>query len=702
MMKKKLALLFLVSIFLFGFSDPVRVMAAEVNGGGVGETQDTGDGEAAASQVYLSRFPKKTVYTYGESFDSSGLELVRINSDGSESIITDFIVEGFRSDQLGTQKITIRYGDYSVDINVSVQAAKITNLRAGGVTMDSYTLAWDAAAGATHYEIYRKDIVSGTFQLLTTTLENSYTVYDSSTAVNTYMIRLAMTVDGVTNYGDFSEPFSAATAPGKVESVSVVNTGDTFVELTWSPVTDAAGYSIYRVDAATGALTYVGDSVTTSYRDTGLKSGTGYRYQVAAHRLNKFFGGELSPALDTSTNPAKVPLKSKAGDGKARLTWTLVNGATSYDIYMGDDISGYSLISTRDSSSGNTYIVEELTLGASYSFYIVAKRDYNGVVYEGVSSDLTTVTIEEILPTSTQPKYFADKAAFLKSTAYTTIDFFKNNVNFKKSYVIPGLVNTNVGGFTSTAMCPQGIAFAGNYLLMTAYDLAGEELSVVYCMDKKTRELVTTLILPTNAHVGGICYDGKNVWITTGSKVSAISYSDIKAAAKSGEPYVEVNFHSVCKVGLSASYIAYYNDKLWVGSYNELETTKLYSFSIDDYGSYAELTREDTMTMPTRVQGIAFTEDGQMIISRSCQLYAGLRGYMRRIDVYRPDLSMEGSGSIKLGSVVKYEYVPSMNEGIALDGGYLYVLFESAAFENASYKVDRISAFDLTKILPSE
>ena len=687
-MKKKLVALFLISMISFCLSDLIKVSAAEV--GTV----------VTVNQIYLSRYPDKTVYGYGESFDAAGMEVIGINSDGTTSTITDYTVEGFHSDQLGSQVITIRYQNYSESLSVFIQPSKVTGVRVSERGASSYTLAWDAAAGVSYYEVYRKNSATGTFQLMTTTENNSYPVYDQSGAIYTYQIRAVMLLGGMNYNGEFSDPFDATTTPGKVESISVVSTTDTSTTLSWSPVSSATGYSIYRKNPTTGELIHLGDTTALSYQVTGLKAGTSYQYQVSAYRLNNAFGGELSPLLDTSTNPAKVPLKSKAGDGKARLTWTKVNGATSYDIYMGDEISGYTLVSTLTDSTAGTYIVEDLEQGVDYSFYMIAKRDYNGTVYEGAKSDLKTVTIEEVQATSTQAKLFADKAAFTKSTAYTKIDFFKNNVNFKKSHVIPGLMSTNVGGFSSTSMCPQGITFAGDYLLMTAYDLAGEELSVVYCMNKKTGELLTTLILPTNAHVGGITYDGKNVWITTGSKVSALWYSDIKKAARSGEPYAEVNFHSVCKVGISASYITYYNDKLWVGSYDELKTTKLYSFYVDDFDTYMELEKVDTMTMPTRVQGITFTGDGYMILSRSCQLYTGLRGYMRQIDIYQPDLSEEGSGSIDLGSCVKSEYVPSMNEGIAINGGYLYVLFESAAFENASYRVDRICAFDLKKLLP--
>lgn len=687
-MKKRLAALFFISMISFCLSDLVKISASEVST------------VVTVNQIYLSRYPDKTVYGYGESFDPAGMEIRGINSDGTTSIITDYTVEGFHSDQLGSQIVTIRYQDYNLYLSVFIQPAKVTGVKVSQPGPESYTLTWDAVNGVSYYEIQRRDNITGTSQPLATTESNSYTVYDLSGEVYTYQVRAVMLSGGFYS-GDFSDPFDATTIPGMVESVSAVSTTDTSTTISWSPVNGATGYSIYRKNPATGELIHLGDTAALTYEATGLKAGTSYQYQVRAYRLNNAFGGELSPVLDTSTNPAKVALKSKAGDGKVRLTWTKVNGATSYEIYMGDEISEYALIATITDMAATSYIAEGLELDAAYTFYMVAKRNYNGAVYEGVPSDMKTVTIAEIPATSTQAKIFADKAAFEKSTAYTKIDFFKNNVNFKKSPVIPGLANTNVGGFSSTSMCPQGITFAGDYLLMTAYDIAKEEQSVIYCMNKKTGELLTTLILPTNAHVGGITYDGKNVWVTTGTRISALWYSDIKDAARSGKPYAEVSFHSVCKVGISASYITYYNNKLWVGSYDELSTTKLYNFYVDDFGTYMELEKVDTMSMPTRVQGIAFTEDGLMILSRSCQLYAGLRGYMRQIDVYQPDLSQEGSGSIDLGSCVKFEYVPSMNEGIAINGGYLYVLFESAAtsFENASYRMDRICAFDLKAMI---
>jgi hypothetical protein len=98
-------------------------------------------------------------------------------------------------------------------------------------------------------------------------------------------------------------------------------------------------------------------------------------------------------------------------------------------------------------------VLEGLTTGETYSFYIIANRNYNGTVYSSAIPTAKSVTITEVAATSTKAKYFSNKKEFLNSDAYTKIDTFKSSVNYSKSYVIPGLIETNVGGFISNSMC---------------------------------------------------------------------------------------------------------------------------------------------------------------------------------------------------------------------------------------------------------
>lgn len=689
-MKKRILVALIMFLVTIGCSDLLFSNTANASSTTVTPT---------AYQISISSYPIKTVYASGEKLDLEGLRVESYYMDGTINEIKDYTAEGFRSNVVGVQTVYLHYQNCTASFQITVQPAKVTNINVKSHSTTSYTLGWDAAEDVSYYEIYSMDAITGTYLLAATTTENSYTFQPLDKAVKSYQIRTVRNLNGIIYTGEFSDPFTAATSPEAVTSLTVINSSADSVELSWSAVNGASGYRIYRKTSTASDYLYCGTTTSTSYIDTYLNSGTSYQYKVCAYHYSEAFTGAFSPIVDISTNPAKVVLKSKSGDKKIRLTWSKVTGATSYDIYTEDSAGNFILQKTNQGNTNCTYIFEGLANDETYSFYVIAKRVYLDQVYESPQSDVLSTTVGMVSDTSTVAKYFSDETAFQTSNAYNKIPFFKNNVDYSKSYIIPGLITTNVGGFSSSTMCPQGITFAKGYLLISAYDLSDEENSVVYVLNKKSKELLTTLVLPTDAHVGGICFDGKYIWLTTGSKVSCFPFSDVTAAVKSKEPFSNISFLSVCKVGIATSYITYYNDKLWVGSYDELKTTYMYSYSIDDFDTMVELTKEDTIKMPTRVQGIAFTENGYLILSRSCQLYKGLRGYMRRLDVYQPDFFDEDAVTKSLGSCLTHVYTPSMNEGIAIDGSNLFVIFESAAFANASYTVDRVCAFDLEALL---
>ncbi len=697
-MKKAFRTLVTASAVAFCLSGSLFARTASAEDMNGSNAADTTVQTPSAYQIVVTQNPLKTIYSCGESLDLTGLQVQSLNYDGSSSIITDYTYEGFDSNRVGVQTVLVKYQDCFASFNVTVNPAKIKNITVGEHSMTSYTLTWDVASDISYYEIYVRDDMSGLYSSVATSLTNSYTFTQPSGTVKTYQVRAVKDIYGLLYYGEFSDSYTAATSPDKVQTLTAVNSTDTSADLSWNAVTGATGYSIYRRAETAKDFVLCGNTQSTTYTDIGLTPGTVYEYKVSAYVYDDDFFGEASPSVTICTNPGIVKLNIKAGEEKARLTWTKANGVTSYEIYGSDGMGGYYPLTTINGST-TSYVLEGLTTGETYSFYIIAHRNYNGTVYSSAQPAPKSVTITEVAATSTQAKYFADKKEFMNSTAYTKIDTFKNSVNYSKSYVIPGLIETNVGGFISKSMCPQGVCFAKNYLLVTAYDLKDEEMSVVYVMDKTSKKLLTTLVLPTTAHVGGICYDGTYLWLTTGSKASALKMTDVQYAVKSGQAYYNVEFFEVCKLGISASYITYFDDKLWVGTYNELQNTYMYSYEIDDFDTSLALTKVDTVKMPTRVQGVSFTEDGYLILSRSCQLYQGLRGYMRRIEVYQPDLENEDGGTISIGSAMNCIYTPSMNEGIALKGSYLYVLFESGAFPDASYKMDRICAIKLNSVL---
>ena len=104
--------------------------------------------------------------------------------------------------------------------------------------------------------------------------------------------------------------------------------------------------------------------------------------------------------------------------------------------------------------------------------------------------------------------------------------------------------------------------------------------------------------------------------------------------------------------------------------------------------------------MPNRTQGLAFTKDGNMIVSRSCQTKAGRRGFMSKLEIYKPTLNY--ATIMYLGKIKNKLQLPPMNEGIAISGDYTYVIYESPAFSECQAPVDRVTAFNTKKIIKKD
>ena len=139
-----------------------------------------------------------------------------------------------------------------------------------------------------------------------------------------------------------------------------------------------------------------------------------------------------------------------------------------------------------------------------------------------------------------------------------------------------------------------------------------------------------------------------------------------------------------------------------MASYSEINSGYLGSYRIADKNGKPVLTVCGRIKLPNRVQGLTFTSNGRLILSRSCQTNSTKRGYLHQLDVYKPNLKKARAGKITLGKRNKVINMPSMNEEIAVSGKYLYVNFESVQFTSATKRVDRICAFKVAAVTKKE
>lgn len=175
------------------------------------------------------------------------------------------------------------------------------------------------------------------------------------------------------------------TAP---KTVKTTISSSSSMKITWSKVTGASGYQIYRATSAKGNYQLI--KATTagkySYVNTKLTPGKTYYYKVRAYKTSgksKAYGS-FSKAISGKIMPATVSnekgkLTSYEG---ATLTWGTVKYVSGYQVYMATSSSGkYTLVKQTKS---NSYKVSGLEPGKTYYFkirgYILngSKKIYGG------------------------------------------------------------------------------------------------------------------------------------------------------------------------------------------------------------------------------------------------------------------------------------------------------------------------------------
>ncbi len=406
-----------------------------------------------------------------------------------------------------------------------------------------------------------------------------------------------------------------------------------------------------------------------------------------------------APTSEQPTTPASVTVRG--GSKRLRITWSKVTGADGYYIYCRPSTSSvYTKVKTINDGATVTYDKTSLEQNTTYFVSVSSYKLINGVAVEsGLSTAVSAVTTAATKTSKTAKKY-STKAKFTASPAYKKYTAMKNALNYSKTFAIPGMKNTNVGGFNCTSMVPQGITLAGSYFLITAYDSKGTDYSVIYVVSRSSKSYITTIILPSKAKVGGIAFDGTNVWISKGSYAASFPYSFITDTVNAGVSYKKLSaYNTSVKMNTTASYMGYYNGILWVGGYSTSSST-MYGYKVGNVLTTPTLTQTYTMSVPSKTQGITFDSDGTLVLTRGCGKNTTDSGYISQIRTYKPSYDNAGTtGKVLKNAALKTTKMPPKVEGVAIYGTYTYTLFSSSHYTSCKYPVDRVLALKTNKLV---
>ena len=83
---------------------------------------------------------------------------------------------------------------------------------------------------------------------------------------------------------------------------------------------------------------------------------------------------------------------------------------------------------------------------------------------------------------------------------------------------IPGMPDTRSDDFLnryifSESQCPQGVCLTDEFVLITSYSVEDDCLGELMVFDRESGEYLITLGMDENSHLGGITFDGDNVWL---------------------------------------------------------------------------------------------------------------------------------------------------------------------------------------------
>ena len=234
-------------------------------------------------------------------------------------------------------------------------------------------LTWAAVDGAAKYEIYRSTQQSTGFTLLGTTTSTSYVNTGAAVGKTYYYKVRALNVDGAAGaYSSTVSGAAKAVAPA-APTVTMTYSDGGKPKLTWSAVSGATSYRVYRSESRGTGYSLLGTTTSTSYVNTGAAAGKTYYYRVKA--VNSAGTSAYSNIVSgTARTPAPAAPVLKGGtssaSGKPQLTWAAVNGAAKYDVYRSNRADGtFSKVGSTDKT---TYVNTGAVQGVTYFYKIRA------------------------------------------------------------------------------------------------------------------------------------------------------------------------------------------------------------------------------------------------------------------------------------------------------------------------------------------
>ncbi len=235
---------------------------------------------------------------------------------------------------------------------------------------DGIKVSWSESAGAQKYYIYKKVYSDGdwsAWNYLKTATGVTYT--DTSVSSGQYVRYMIKAIDR-----SYESAYTTTGTLRRLTATTVTSkNGKTGVEVSWTKVSGAQKYYVYKSTYASGtwsAWKYIKSETALKYIDTSVSSGAYVRYMVCA--VDRTYRGAYTttPTLRRILAPT---VSATRISNSVKLEWNKVSTAQKYYIYRSVYSSGsWSSWSYLAGTTGLTYTNSNITAGANVKYMVCA------------------------------------------------------------------------------------------------------------------------------------------------------------------------------------------------------------------------------------------------------------------------------------------------------------------------------------------
>ncbi|HCL56899.1 MAG TPA: hypothetical protein DHW82_07820 [Spirochaetia bacterium] len=401
------------------------------------------------------------------------------------------------------------------------------------------TLSWTAVTGASGYNVYRATSSTGTYTKINTAIVTTTSYDDTSSTLTTssYYYKVSA-IDS----GNLETALSSATSGNRSDMIPTgltasAGTYGTKIALSWTAVTGASGYNIYRATSSTGTYTKINTAVitTTSYddEDSSLTTST-YYYKVSAidSSNSETAMGSAVSGYKKSLVPAGLTASAGTYATKISLSWTAVTEASSYNVYRATSSTGtYTKINTS-AITATSYDDSDTTLTASTYYYKVSSVDFSNL--ESAMSSEASGYKKSLVPAgvSASAGIYATKislswTAVTEASSYNVYRATSSTGTFAK-------INTSAVTTTTYDDSDTTLTTATYYYKVSSVDANNAESAMSSAGSGSLKDLI-----PTGVSASYLAYTDKVV-VSWTAQADASGYNIYRASSPSGT-YTKLN-----------------------------------------------------------------------------------------------------------------------------------------------------------------